>query len=243
MGWGSKQTTTSTNTSNNAYNQTNTPMQSAQVQGVNNMVLGQLPGLIQSANSPVYGDAQKASYMNSLNDLANAASKHLSSTLAGQGALQSGLNEQGQLGIQQNRLSNASNFFSQLPFAEKQAHLSNLSGALQTSQGIANSIPYATNASGTGQQTSQGSQTQTSSPGLGQLVGGLAGQFLGGITGGLGAGLQSGVGSMFGAGPSNAQGGGFGANFSSGYQNYNNPYSNYPGFNQAVPIQGPPQRP
>lgn len=252
MSWGSKQTTTSTNTGNQAYSNVTNPILAPGVAQLNQGILNQIPGLINKANAPVYGQAQQAGFISNLNDLANSATQHLNSQLASRGQLLSGVAEQGQQGIEQQRLGAATNFYENLPFMERQANLQNLAGALTTGMNISSAMPRGQSSSGTGTESGSGTQTTTQSPGLGQLVGGLAGAALGGVTGGLGAGLMGGFGSMIGA--PGAAPGGFGGGFSQGFGNYMSPTGGYGGgfgggygggWNAAQPIgsYGPGQGP
>jgi len=197
MSWGSKQTTDTTQNSS----QTSMPLQQAYAAQLQSSLAPHYASLVQEANQPVYGDAQKAGVLNNLNDLANASIKHLSSTLAGHGQLDSGQFTQGAQGIEQQRYGQASQFFSQLPAMERQAHMSNMMAALNGANAYASSVPMGQTSSG----SSTSDSTQTSTPGLAGLVGAIGGMALSGLTGGLSGGLAG-----------MAGGGGFGAGFNNG---------------------------
>lgn len=198
MGWGSKQTTTSTNTGTNSN--TTTPNLNPLAQGLYGQLADESHNLIANANKPTYGDAQKADVLNNLNDLANASAKHLNSTLASTGQLTSGANVVGQSNIEQQRMGQLSNFYTNLPAMEDQAHQQKMIQALGFGAGLAGQMPVGQ--TNVGDSSSSGSQTQTSSPGWSSLVGALAG----GATSALTGGLMGGLGSM-------ATGGGFSQGF------------------------------
>lgn len=208
MGWGSKQTTTSTNTATNSN--TTTPNLNPIAQNLYGQLSGEAHNLIANANKPVYGDAQKADVLNNLNDLANSASKHLNSSLASRGALGSGDFDLGQSQLEQQRFGNLSNFYSNLPALEDQAHQQKMLSALGFGAGLAGQMPVGQTS--VGDASSTGQQQQTSSPGLSGILGGVLGSVAGGLTGGL----TGGLGSMLGGG-----------SFGGGFQNAMNPMQQF----------------
>lgn len=230
MGWGSSKTTTSEQAQNQNSLNVNMPVQAPWVAQMQKGMAGNYQSLIADANKPVYGDAQKSSYMQGLNDLANSATKHLSSTLAGRGQLYSGEFDKQAGGIENEKFGKESDFFAQLPAMERQAHMSNMMQALGASNAFASSVPTGSISTGTSSGESSGTQTEKSSPGLAGLIGGLAGMALGPMMGGLGAGMAGGLGGMMGG-----SGGGFGGGFNSGFGNFMNPPNP---FNQQIPSAG-----
>lgn len=178
MGWGSKQTTNS----NNTQAQSISPWADALQQQFG----GSIQDMLRTAKQPVYGDAQTAQYQNNLNDLANSSIAHLKSTLGSTGQLNSGAFAQQAGGIEQNKLSQMGQFFSQLPFQERQAQTAGLSNALGLGMNLTNQAPKTI--------TSNGSQTQTSSPGIAGLLGGALGIGLDAFTGGLGGSMGGAMG-------------------------------------------------
>ena len=62
---------------------------------------------LKKANQPVYGDAQKAQYLNDLNDLASASMQSLRSSLGATGGLSSGAMAEGMGGIERERFGQA----------------------------------------------------------------------------------------------------------------------------------------
>lgn len=173
MGWGDKKTQTSTNSA------TTTPNLDPRASALYDQLGAESHNLIANANKPVYGDAQKADVLNNLNDLANASTKHLSSTLAGRGALGSGDFETGAGNIEQQRLGQLSGFYSQLPAMEDQAHLQRMMSALGFGAGLAGQMPVGQTSTGTG------SSQEVSSPGWGSMVQTAIGAMAGGLTGGM----------------------------------------------------------
>lgn len=213
MGWGSMNTTVSTASTSNTATPNLNPLAQNEY---SNVLFPQANALVANANKPTYGDAQKADVLNNLNDLANSASKHLKSTLASTGQLNSGSDVVGQTGIEQQRLGNLSSFYTNLPAMEDQSHQQKMSAALGLAGGLTGQLPVGQ----TSQGTSDGTQTQTSSPGFGSILGGM----LGSMMGGLGGGLTGGLGSMMGGG-----------SFGSGFSNTMNPMGQ---FNMQVPYGG-----
>lgn len=155
------------------------------------------------AQQPVFGDAQKASYLNSLNDLSAQSMDTLKSHLAGVGALDSGATAQGMSGIEQGRFGQYANFLGQLPFQEEQrrAQVSqnllglglNFAGRGPTQQfTFGNATGAATGKSATsetGTDTKTAHETTVgSAPGFGAQVGAGIGGALGAIGGGVASG-------------------------------------------------------
>lgn len=142
------------------------------IQGDINQAIGQ-------AQAPVYGEAQKAGYLNNLNDLANGSMDALKQNLARSGALTSGRLSQGATDIGMNRNNQAAGFFSQIPFLNQQAKTAALNPLLGMGANFAGQAPVGYSQSGTQQQsgTSQGTtQQQQQGPGfLKGFLGGLAG--------------------------------------------------------------------
>lgn len=75
---------------------------------------------LKRAGEPVFGDAQKASQLNSLNDLAEASMSKLKSSLASTGTLDSGQLSQGISDIESRKNASAAGFFSQIPLMNRQ---------------------------------------------------------------------------------------------------------------------------
>lgn len=148
------------------------------------------------ANKPVYGDAQKAGFLNELNDLAEGSMSALRNNLAATGGLDSGRLRTGATDIETERLGKATDFFSSIPMLNQQAQASQMQGLLGLGTNFAGRAPINTrqsgstsgfstasgrskgSASGTGR--SSGTQTQQG-PGFGSQIG----MDLGGIAGGL----------------------------------------------------------
>lgn len=133
---------------------------------------------INQAQAPVYGDAQKASYLNSLNDLANSSMDSLKQNLSRSGALTSGRLSQGVSDIDSARNSQAAGFFSQIPFLNAQARTATLNPLLATQAGLAGKAPtgYTQSQTGTGTDTeqSQSQQVNQGAPFLSNLAANLA---------------------------------------------------------------------
>lgn len=184
---GQTQTHTSGSTTNQSQNQSVTnPTQNGQVTDFRNSLYPQISQLMQKAAQPVYGQAQTAMQLNSLNSLADSSMKQLSSSLASRtGSLNSGAFAGGASGILQNRNSGIGQYLAQAPMLNQQAELNN---QLQVGQ-LANQVagPALTTNSSSGSSSGSGTtdqtQTQSQSP-MSSLLG-IAGAALGGgLTGG-----------------------------------------------------------
>jgi hypothetical protein len=169
-------------------------------------VIGGLSDATSRAREPIYGDREKASFLNDLNDLAGGATSALRGQLAGRGALDSGQLEQGAGQIQNQRLSEAVKYFSQIPALNRQYSDQNEQNLLGLSANLAGRAPISTIQSGTSQQSSTGQQDFNSTrqgtsetDGLQEMFGPSFGKGLLNNLGGLG-------GALFG----NALAGGFG---------------------------------
>lgn len=159
------------------------------------------------AQQPVFGDAQTASYLQSLNGLANASTQSLASTLASKGVEDSGALAQGATDIQTQKVGNESGFLSQVPFLNTQAMLSNEEGAMGAMGAAASRVPYGSTSTGSTASNMNGSSdsTTTTNPGLSGLVSGLAGAGLGMLTGGGLGGATGGAKAGGGSGAGGAQ--------------------------------------
>jgi hypothetical protein len=73
------------------------------------------------AGQPIYGEAQKASFLSNLNDLSAAAGENLKQNLASSGGLDSGRAATGFQNIEMGRSGQAGQFFGNLPFMEQEA--------------------------------------------------------------------------------------------------------------------------
>lgn len=159
---------------------------------------------LRRAQTPVYGEAQKASLLNSLNDLADASTSKLKNSLAASGALDSGAAASGEADILSGRNAQAAQFFSQLPFLEEQRRAGATAGLLGQATNWAGRAPTSVFRAGSAFGSGSGGQTATSTStgkkvntgqqtqqgpgfgsnlagGLGGLATGLAGKLLGGI--------------------------------------------------------------
>lgn len=116
---------------------------------------------VKRAQEPIYGDAQKASLVSSLNDAAQKAVASLSARLARSGGLDSGRWSAGVGDIESERLGKLTDFFANLPLMEEQARRSGVGGLL--GQGIqwAGAAPVGERTSGSGSGERSGTSTTT----------------------------------------------------------------------------------
>lgn len=203
MSWGSTTSQQQQQQSNTAGSSLSMPVQTpwaAALQG--NTFAPAVQSLVQKAGMPVFGTANTAQYLQGLNDSTNQGQSHLASSLAGRGILNSGAYATGASQLEQNRQSNMSNFYSQLPFQEQQAQQQNLSRALATGFALTGPSPTGQAQTSSQNSNSSGSSTTTTDPGLSGLVSSLMGVGLSAALGGFGG---SG-GGLFGGGGSSMQG-------------------------------------
>jgi hypothetical protein len=120
---------------------------------------------MRKAQQPVYGDAQKASYLGNLNELADNAMASLKGSLASSGRLDSGAFETGASDIAREKIGQASSFFSDLPFRERQAQAEQLNPLMNLAAGWFGRAPISTKRTGTNNQTGnsvrEGNMTST----------------------------------------------------------------------------------
>ena len=86
-----------------------------------NKLLEVFGGELDRAQEPVFGEAQTAGFLNNLNDVSKSASDRIIQSLANRGALRSGSGDRALRDVELNRASQAGEFFSELPFRERQA--------------------------------------------------------------------------------------------------------------------------
>lgn len=188
MSWGSSQNTQTqqqnqqSGTSSNSTTPNLPPWLQQAFQG--NVQQGQ--NLEAAAQQPVFGQAQTASYLQNLNQLANNSTQSLASNLASKGIEDSGALSQGATDIQTGKVANESGFLSQLPFQNTQAMLANEEGAMGAAGAAASRVPIGSTSTGvtSGQSSSTGSSDTQSNPGLAGLVSSLAGLGAGSLLGG-----------------------------------------------------------
>lgn len=160
------------------------------VQNFQNSLIPQLQSAFSQAQQPVYGQAQQAGFLNSLNELANSSINNLKSSLARSGALNSGRLASGITSIDTNKMGQASNFFSQIPFLNRQATMQALPGLFGAANQFMSTAPR------TATSTNTGYSKQTYNPSIMSDIGqglGIAGDIvgmpgLGGFMGGGGGG-------------------------------------------------------
>lgn len=126
-----------------------TARQSAQTSNFRNGLYSGLQTEINKANEPIYGDAEKSSYVANLNDLSKAATESLTNSLAARGITNSGATAQGITDIETNRASKATDYFASLPGLEDQARTNKLNSLYQTSAGLVGQEPTSYTTTGT----------------------------------------------------------------------------------------------
>ena len=193
--WASNQNTTGATTNKVLQSGEQTAIEDPTMGAFRKNLIPQMQQMIHQAGLPLYGEAEKAGYLNNLNDLAADATKSLSSTLAARGISDSGAAAEGYGGIEGTRLAEASKFFGQIPAMNKQyadQQKSNLMGMATSWAGRAPTsykTTGTTDESGTSQSTvaGQGSNDQkvtTEGPSIWKVLAGNIGGLLGNAEGG-----------------------------------------------------------
>lgn len=235
MSWGSSQNTnqTSTNSGQGAQAAFSAPQQLPWVSSLQELNGQAAQQQLARASRPVYGDAQKAAFIESQNAQTNAGESKLASVLSGKGILDSGAFSGGVTGLEAGRQGNLSGFFSQLPFQEQAAQANNQKNALGMSIAAAAAPPTGqlSGSTSNSQNTSDSKSQTTTDPGISGLVSSIAGLGFGALTGGLGSMMGGG---SFGSGFGQALGGGGGpAGGGNGGGGWSNPVGNDNWYQQA----------
>ena len=209
MGWGATQdvkTTQQGNTNQQGLN-ANLPVQLPWVAQMQQQNAIQAQNQYAQAQQPVYGDAQKAQFLQNQNQQEQQGQKALASQLASHGIQDSGATAAGLTSLEGGRQANIANYEAQVPLANRQARQAQESQALGLEMGAAAAPPTGniSTSSSTGSTSQQGDQTTTQTPGLAGLLTTLGGAAISGLTGGMGGGaglggLMGGSGGKGGAG-------------------------------------------
>jgi len=118
------------------------------------------------AQQPVYGQAQVASNLQNLNQLANSSIKQLQSNLARTGGLQGGGNAQGVSDILQNKNNQAAQFAQNVPMMNRQATMAALPSMFGAATSLMSQGPrtQSTQFDNTQSQQTSGNQQQYGAP-------------------------------------------------------------------------------
>jgi hypothetical protein len=181
-------TGSSTDVSSKSGTQTSTPNEDPLFAKFRQQLLPLLMGQINKAGQPAYGDAEKAGFLNDQNKIANAGMESLKSKAGAAGGGLGGL-AAGLTGLEANREGNATNFFSQIPFLNKQYADNRTSNLLGLATNFAGKAPVGSTTTqqetGTNTGTRSGTQNQSQyGPSFGSSLfnslGGMFGQAAGG---------------------------------------------------------------
>lgn len=143
------------------------------------LMLPALGAAYSDAQKPVFGDAQKAQFLNDQNSIFNTQADSLGAGAARRGVTDSGAFASGLTGLGQTRAANASNYFSSIPFLNDQAKSQRTGNLLSLATNFLGRSPLGStttsNQSGTQQSSSQGNSTQIGAPAGSQFLNGLGG--------------------------------------------------------------------
>jgi hypothetical protein len=211
-----KQNQTSTNTTDKTFEQSQEQSSNQQRQFEENPLLtaareALIPILgseFNKAQKPVYGQAHQANFMNSLNELAQAAMQRMTQGVAGSGGMRSGRFAGGTQDIERQRMGDASKFFANLPMLEEQARSGKVNNLLGLASQWLGTGPVNETVTGQAQATSKGNEHSVSTGNqqtTGSTGGGASGALgnLIGFGGGVLGDFMSGQGSKWGFGGSN----------------------------------------
>lgn len=147
-------TTTSgnrTSSSSSEMDQFNEAIEDPEFAQFRQALLPMVMGLVDKASQPVYTDSKIASTLADINR--QFSKEDINPAMAGRGLLGSGFNQQLRQDVDNQRDAMASNFFTQLPFLEQQAQLSNMGNALGMATGFAGRAPISQRVTGSSNQT------------------------------------------------------------------------------------------
>jgi hypothetical protein len=143
------------------------------------------------AQKPVYGDAQVGQAVQNSNDVYNAGEQGVANSAARRGVLDSGAYSGPVSSLEQARTGGITSFMNSLPFLNEQAKWGRTQDLLGMATNFLGKSPIGQTQTGTTQSTQQGTQTgqgtdtrngtnvQTSTPGWGNVLGGIAGGLAG----------------------------------------------------------------
>lgn len=160
------------------------------------------------AQKPIYGQAQQASFMESLNELAQSAMQRMTQGVAGSGGLRSGRFAGGTADIEKQRFGDANKFFANLPFQEEQARSGRVNNLLGLATNWLGSGPINETITGNASSTASGKESsttignQTTTGGQGGGLSGMASNLIG-FGGGVLGDTMSGNGAKWGFGTKN----------------------------------------
>lgn len=202
-----KQNQTSTNTTDKNYEQSQEQSSNQRREYDENPLLAAardalvpiLSSEFNKAQKPIYGQSHQASFMNSLNEMAQAAMQRMTQGVAGSGGLRSGRFAGGTQDIERQRMGEASKFFANLPMLEEQARTGRVNNLLGLASNWLGTGPVnetvtgqaQSNAKGNEHSVSVGNRQTTSSSGgglagMGQNLLGFGGGVLGDVMKGNG---------------------------------------------------------
>jgi len=137
-------------------------------------LIGPYGSMLAKAGQPMYGDAERAGFMNTLNRGSNNAEKNLAGKLASRtGSVNSGAYGAGLTDIFMNRLGKEADYEAQIPMLNKEAYFKNMGSVLNMGMDWAGRAPIDQNRTET---KSNGSFLSNFMGGLGAIGAGAAGK-------------------------------------------------------------------
>ncbi len=181
----SNMTGSKSSTSSGSTNQFNEAIEDPQFAAFRQALIPMMLGMVNKASEPVYTDSKIASTLADINK--QFSKEDINPAMAGRGLLGSGWNDQARQDVDTARATQASQFFTQLPFLEQQAQQQNMGNALGLATGWAGKAPVSNRLTGTTSQTgnedfSQNGQTTQTNPNGPGFMSGFANS-LGGFLG------------------------------------------------------------
>lgn len=198
---------------NQATNQQRTFDENPMLAAARDALLPILGSEFNKAQKPIYGQAQQAGFMQSLNELAQSAMQRMTQGVAASGGLHSGRFAGGTQDIERQRMGQASQFFANLPMQEEQARSNKIKDLLGLATNWLGRGPINENITGTAESntkgteksTTVGNQQSTATSGQNGGWGGALGNAIG-FGGGVLGDVISGQGSRWGIGNSRPPG-------------------------------------
>ena len=117
--------------------------------------------LDRAMNKPIYGDAQKAAYLQDTQDAAGGSMEGLKAAMARSGRLDSGAFDDAAGNIAMKQYGDYAGFLSQLPFMEEQARTAKVQPLLQLGAQWSGQAPVSQRMTGTNTSNTTGQMSQT----------------------------------------------------------------------------------
>ena len=154
-------------------NQTVTPNEPDYFANFRQALIPQFQNELYKEQQPVYGDAQKASFVSNLNDLAHSSMSSIQNMLGASGATDAGRGETAMGDLEMKKFGKISDYMSQLPMLNEQARRSGISNLLGMGAGWTGKAPVGSTTEGSNTFDMNSTTTQQGAPWWKGLLNGI----------------------------------------------------------------------